>query len=432
MKKPVENNSKLEEALSKCVKCGACQAVCPVYGIEKKENAVARGKIALLQAYIKDEIELSDKLYESVSQCLLCTSCRESCAAGIDIERIISSAREKAVKEKGQPPLKKAVLEILSGTFPGRNRFMKSASLIERVLLKKIPSESGIFYKGYFLGKANEQPIPAIAPKPFTEIIKKINSSSEKPSVLFFQGCTINFLNPETGVSALNIIEKSGFNPTVLAKQYCCGLPAFFSGDSKQARKLAEKNIDMLESENFEYLVAACATCGSAFKEIYPMIFEDDKRRSSLWEKLKKNTLDLSEFVTGPGRTVLSKINKNRPTAIKKITYHDPCHLKKTQKIEKEPREIIKMLPGIEFVEMRNSTDCCGFGGMFSLENYNLSLEINKKKTENIIKSGADKVLTGCPGCILQINSGLISASQAKEVKHWCQLLDEATDNTEI
>ncbi len=422
-----DKNTKLVNALSKCVKCGACQAVCPVYDIDKKENAVARGKIALLEAYISGDIELSDKLYESISKCLLCTSCRESCAANIDIERIISAAREKAVKEKGIPPLKKAVLQVLSGTFHGRNALMKTASLIENILFKKIPSESGLFYKGVFFADKGERLIPSISQKSFSETLKKRRPLSGRASVLFFQGCTINFISPQTGISVFNIIEKSGFNPTILPKQQCCGLPAFFSGDRKQAEHLAKKNLQALKSENFEYLVVACATCGSAFKEIYPLIFEDDGQSSELWEKIKSKIMDLSEFVSGPGKNILTKIKKNQTRDTKLITYHDPCHLKKVQKIERKPREIIKQLPGAKLIEMKNSTDCCGFGGMFSIENYKMSININRKKTENIIATGADIVLTGCPGCILQIQSGLLAKSKKKEVKHWCELLDEAT-----
>ncbi|RMF95327.1 MAG: (Fe-S)-binding protein [Candidatus Schekmanbacteria bacterium] len=421
-------NEKFQKALSKCVKCGACQAVCPVYDIEKKENSVARGKLALLQAYMKGEIELTSKLYETISKCILCTSCKDTCAASIEIDRIISTAREKAVKEFGMPPLKKALLEILCGTFPGRKTFLKSASLVEKMFMKKIPSESGLFYKGYFLGRKEGKIFPALSKKTLTEIIDLEKVSDSLSSVLFFQGCTINFISPQTGISALNLIRKSNFTPILLNKQQCCGLPAFFSGDREKAEKLAYSNLEMLSEKKFDYLVVACATCGSAFKEIYPLIFEDDSNRLQKWEEIKGKILDLSEFLSGPGNRIFSKIKKTEKETTKTATYHDPCHLYKGQKIEKEPREIIKNIPRINLVEMENSSDCCGFGGMFSIENFELSREINKKKIENILSSKAELVLTGCPGCILQIKSGLIAKSSNIEVKHWCELLDEATN----
>lgn len=419
----------LKDALSTCVKCGACQAVCPVYDILKTERSVARGKIALIEALSKSELELSDSLYSALSQCILCTSCRETCSANVEIERIIAGAREIALNKRGMPPLKKAVLKILSAKTSSKNPAFKTAGLLQKLLLKKIPTTSGLLYRGIFL-PGEEKLIPEIAEKPFHQRFENHDSDKAQSarSVMFFQGCTINYIYPHIGEAAVSIIRKGGFSPVVLPEQFCCGLPSYFSGDKETALSLATSNLELFSKYNLEYIVVACASCGAAFKNIYPILFEKNLEMKSRWEKFKGRVIDISQFTDGPGGKKLTELlNENNGKKLK-VTYHDPCHLKKSQGVVNEPRKIIRMLPNITLVEMEGSSDCCGFGGTFSLENEKLSSEINRRKTGKIMATGADMVLTGCPGCIMQINRGLARAGGKQSVKHWVELLDEATE----
>jgi glycolate oxidase iron-sulfur subunit len=292
--------------------------------------------------------------------------------------------------------------------------------ILEPLLLARIPESSGLYYRYSFLFEKGRF-IPQLVRKPFSERYRSpIPGEKRKPVVLFFTGCMINFLYPQIGESVIKILNAMDCNVLLPKEQNCCGFPALASGDILASRKLAEKNFEELSGHNFDAIVVACASCGTAFKKIYDLYFRNSDKQYSKWEEIKKKIFDISEFVTEFGE---GKINDSllKSSEVEKVTYHDPCHLKKSQNIYIRPREIISSLQGIDFVEMDEASSCCGFGGTFSLENYELSLKINDLKTSRIIRSNAQKVLTGCPGCIMQLQGGLLRHGSKIKVFHWVE-----------
>ncbi len=269
-----------------------------------------------------------------------------------------------------------------------------------------------------FLG--NKRNIPPLAKKPFLERHPEvIQGEPGKPRIVFFVGCMTNFCYPQIGEAALALFRHLGCTVIIPKGQQCCGLPGMSGGDLDTVRGLAEKNLIELERYEADYIMSACATCGGALHKFYPNLI--GKRHPELAARLKaiaEKTVDASQLLhklglnpeeTGGGRDV-------------KITYHDPCHLK-TRGIISQPRELLRGTPGVELTEMEGADKCCGLGGTFNVYHYESSMKINAGKSAAIIKTGAEAVATGCPGCMMQLSDGLKQAGSAIKVIHTLEVL---------
>lgn len=417
----MEDIENLKKELSACVKCGACQSACPVFLQLKREHGVARGKFALFQSLINGEIEVTERFAEAISQCILCLSCKETCAAKIEVEHLIPLARHEVLKKMGIPIKKKIALSILSSKDTQKKFLFSLLRILDPLFLKKIPESSGLYYRfSFFLERGRF--IPNLVRKPFSEKYRQpVQGNTKKPKVFFFPGCMINFIYPNIGESVVDILKKMNCTIIFPEEKNCCGFPAFASGDILTSKEVAEANLNEFLKTQFDAIVLACATCGTAFKKIYDYHFknQNDEKHSG-WNEIKKKIFDISEFISEFEREDFSKA-LSKPKDQQKVTYHDPCHLKKSQGIYLQPREIIANIAGLNFAEMEEASSCCGFGGIFSLENYKLSLEINDIKSAKVISSNSSNLLTSCPGCIMQLQGGLLRHGSGIKVSHWAE-----------
>jgi glycolate oxidase iron-sulfur subunit len=252
-----------------------------------------------------------------------------------------------------------------------------------------------------------------------------IRAEKETLRAGLFVGCVSNYLFPLISQTTLDLLIRNGISVYIPKEQKCCGLPAFGSGDEETPRSLARKNIEAFSEEGLEEIVAPCASCASMLKLDYPSLFdESDPFRSQVLAFSAKVT-DASQF--------LGKILNRRPRGngqgrkTVRVTYHDPCHLRRKLGIFQEPRSLLKSTPGLEYVEMPEANRCCGQGGSFNIANYDLSLKILDKKIKAVEESGADVVTTSCSGCLLQLMDGLHQQGLKKEVRHLVEMIDQAT-----
>ena len=199
--------------------------------------------------------------------------------------------------------------------------------------------------------------------------------------------------------------------------QGCCGIPAISSGDTVTFNRLVRNNLEIFDAEKFDYLVTSCATCTSTIKEIWPMMA--DKNSGYVKSKvtaIAPKTLDINHFLVS--RVGLEKLEVAAAGDPVDVTYHDPCHLKKSLGVSAEPRSLINANPAYRLIEMSESDRCCGLGGSFNLTYYDLSANIGNVKMDHIRASGCSMVATGCPACMLQISDMLSQAGDDIRVKH--------------
>ncbi len=413
--------------MSKCVHCGSCRSVCPVFATIQREAAAARGKITLAEVSFEGQLPYSKKFKAAIEQCLLCKACVENCANEVKTDLIVIAARAALAREKGLSFTKKLIFKYFLDSDRLMPSLLKAGSLFQALALRKIPEQSGLhrrFPLPYF---DRRRTIPPLAKKPLLEQYPEhIPAEKERLKVGFFTGCLINYIYPGVGEAVINVLGKQGVSVIIPRGQKCCGLPALGSGDLETTRSLALDNITAFEDLGVDYIVTACGSCGSTLSEYYRTLLEAEPPEiQQKTESFRKKIIDISDFLVNVVKLPAAGTTKGKKSTISnlKVTYHDPCHLRRGMKVFREPRELIKSVPGAEFLEMPSADRCCGFGGSFNISYYELSLDVLKKKNEDLKNTGADYLATGCPGCILQLQDGINQEGLKTKVVHPVELL---------
>jgi len=417
--------------LDKCVKCGACRSICPTFRVIGKETASARGKLSLISSYLEGERGLGEEYLKHLKECAMCGGCKDVCPAGVDTVRVMNAARAEHVEREGVSIAASFVMKNLlnyKGVMP---RALRYVSRFRGLLFKDSPTENGLVSRFSLPVIGCGRLVPELAKTFFLDSpeAKALDTSpaAGTAKVAFYSGCGVNFLMPEVGHKSVKALEKTG-RVVVPGAQVCCGMPAYYMGDVKTARRLAKKNIEVFESYDLDYIITSCATCSHALKNVFLDIIGEtgDADLIKRAEKFAEKVRDITEFLPLKGAASSTEGDvKPMPEKGKKpvVTYHDPCHLNRNQGIRDAPRDLIKSQKNLEFKEMRFPCSCCGLGGGLSMNNYELSVKITKRKADSIRDSGADIVATACPGCIVQLRDGLHKYGVKAKVVHVVDLL---------
>ncbi len=418
---------KLSKNASQCVKCGTCLAHCPIYAETLSEPTTARGKLSLVESLASGNIQFTKKLNNLLFSCLICNTCGENCPNDVNVGEILLEARRELIDHRGLPITKKFLFRHLLNSIHALPLYLQAGSLIQGLLLKKIPKESGLQLRFSLPFLDKKRLIPALAKNFFCEHYSPAAKANiEKKRVGYFVGCATNYLFPHIGEATLRILNKYGVSVSIPSDQKCCGLIAFGSGDWQSTQKLALSNIEAFEQLNLDTIVTTCASCAATLKTFYPKLFEDaDDETQKMVERFSHKIMDISQFLTQE-IGISSKLKKLplKKGNLSRITYHDPCHLNRTLGITKEPREILKSLSNLEFVEMNDASRCCGMGGTFNITHYDLSMNILKHKLDTLETLGVEMIATGCSGCIFQFMDGIHQRGLKTRVVHIVEALE--------
>jgi len=423
----MNNLKELSKNASKCVKCGTCLAHCPVYAETLSEPTTARGKLSLVESLASGDIQFTRKLKDILFSCLICNTCGENCPNDVKVGEILLEARRELIDHRGLPITKKILFRHLLNSLHAMPLYLRAGSLMQGLLLKKIPKESGLHLRFSLPFLNKKRLIPALARNFFCNSYSPVvKASTEKKRVGYFVGCATNYLFPHIAETTLRILNKHGVSIFIPSDQKCCGLIALGSGDWQSTQKLALSNIEAFEQLNLDTIVTTCASCTATLKIFYPQIFKNaDIETQEKVEHFSHKIMDISQFLIQELK-ITSELKKHTPAKgnLPKITYHDPCHLNRTLGITQEPREILKSLSNFTFVEMNDASRCCGMGGTFNITHYDLSLNILKHKLDTLEESGIEMIATGCSGCILQFMDGIHQRGLNTTVIHVVEALE--------
>jgi glycolate oxidase iron-sulfur subunit len=401
--------------IERCLKCGLCRSVCPVFAEVLDESGCARGKIALIEALSEDSLTLSRIFSDRLSKCLDCKACMEACPSGIKVDELVLAARAEIFRRGKFPFLKKLIFRHLLR----RGRLLppvsKFAAFVERKILRGLPPSSPYRILLPLVKIDKDRTLPVFAERTLMDDFGEIISPKGKPRkrVGFFLGCSTNLIYTDIGRAVVRVLVGEGFEVVIPRDQGCCGVPVYTSGDRQTGTELALKNIKAFEKYKLDAIVTACAACGAALKRDYKTIlgFREGALGTRVYD-LNEFLVEFSdlEFDTGP---------QNHAN----VTYHDPCHLSRAQHITEAPRRILKAIPNVTFKEMEEADRCCGGGGMFSFTHYDIAKEIGKKKATYVAATGADIVATSCPSCMMQLKDMLHRNGLPQQVVHIVQIL---------
>ncbi len=337
----------VKDELSKCMKCGNCMAVCPIYITEKTEGGVARGKISLVEAILSESLDLNDKdTIHKLFNCLVCKSCMQNCPTKVNFDRIIFAVRAAIARQQGLHPIKRVIFEVMKkqALF---DTGMRLGGRVQGLLFRRHPSKKAL-YPRFAMGLSLKRIIPPLQSVPFRSQVSRL-PKLVKPQmrVAFFTGCSINYIFPQVGLDVIEVLRENGAEVVIPKEQQCCGIAAFAHGDIASARELARKNLDAFEDCGAEYIVTACGSCGGSWQHEFKELLAEDPiylAKANYWSS---RTHDISVLLTKFLNFRLPKGNVQT-----EVTYHDPCHLKKTMHVSVEPRGILQSIPCVTLKEM--------------------------------------------------------------------------------
>ncbi|OIP91142.1 MAG: (Fe-S)-binding protein [Syntrophobacteraceae bacterium CG2_30_61_12] len=419
----------LQDQLGVCMRCGMCQSVCPLYGETGREADVARGKLALLDGLARELFHDPAGVEERMHRCLLCGSCAANCPSGVRVLDIFIKARAILTGYQGLPVAKRLVLRGFLGRPRLFDRVLEWGARAQDWIIRPADETLGTSCARFSFPFAAGRHLKALAERPFHQMVPAVDTAAGASGlkVAVFVGCLIDKIFPEIGRATLKVLDHHGVAVFLPENQACCGIPAVSAGDNTTFRKLVRHNLERFEEGSFDYLVTACATCTATIKQVWPMLFAGEKDRERRRVRaLAEKTLDIHQFLCR--HVILPEVPRTRDGNQEVVTYHDPCHLKKSLGAAAEPRRLIALNRHWMLKEMAQPDWCCGLGGSFNLEHYELSSGIGRRKRDQVAATGCTVVATGCPACMLQLHDMLSRAHDRIRVKHAIELYAESLD----
>ncbi len=417
--------SRCEGQLETCTKCGFCMSACPVYAEEKTESSVARGKLMLVRALLAGEIGLTPELAEKLNRCTLCGTCRANCPAGTDVPELITAARAELAARQGVSFPFNLVYRYL---LPRRRLFgwtLRLASWFQGLFLPK--TRGTIRHLSFFLSALGKgRHIPQIASKFLRQSVSEVNRPPQDVKTIarvgYFTGCMTDYVFPEAGKKLIGFLNRNGIEVIVPRGQGCCGAPVFLgAGDFKTGRRFADTNVKAFA--DVDAVITDCATCASAIKEYVSCLADTEERRRD-YAAFADKVHDITEYLVDVVKLPPEAYRVRPEFRGKTVTWHQPCHLGRYLGVQEPPRKILKASPDIKYVEMDEADRCCGMAGAFSVYYYDIAKKIADRKVKNIVATGADVVVTDCPGCEVQLIDATTRNKAPHEVRHIMELFE--------
>ncbi len=416
----------LKEQIDACTRCGMCQSVCPVFSETGRESDVARGKLAMLDGLVQEMFKNPNGVSDRLDRCAFCGSCAFHCPGGIHVLEIFIKSRSIISGFIRLPWYKKIIFRWMLASPRIFNFIITLLQPFQKVFIRPANPFIGTSCSRVFSPILKQRHFIPLAPLPFHQMVPSMDTppGSAGIKVAFFTGCIVDKFFPHVAKAALNIFEYHGIGAFLPEGLGCCGIPALTSGDMKAFHQLIRSNIEKLDLSRFDILVTPCATCTFTIKKIWPLLCQHKAETlKHRIEKLSSVTMDISEFLVKHIHLKASSVSNHPLTT---LSYHDPCHLKKSLGVFAEPRTLLRSVAGYTLKDMQNADRCCGMGGSFNLNHYEISTRIGMRKRDDIVDTGCAVVATGCPACMMQLSDMLSKAGDKIKVKHTIEIYSES------
>lgn len=400
----------MADAIERCVHCGFCLAACPTYQELGQEMDSPRGRIILMKEVLEGTLDW-EAAQPHVDRCLGCLACEPACPSGVPYRDLISPFRAVAQEKFKRTTGQKLARWLSAQTVPYPTRFRIAA----------------MFGK---LGKVFAPLVPT-ALKPMLELLpEKLPPKQIWPEVTPAQGerrarvalligCAQQVLDPDINTATIEVLTRNGVEVVVPRAQGCCGGLAWHTGDLSAARNFAKRNLNAFPAD-VDAVLTNAAGCGSAMHEYHLVLAgTPDATRA---EAFRHRVMDVSAFLNKLGLSAKPQ-GDGSPF---KVAYHDACHLANAQGVRREPRELLRAIPGLELLELPNAHLCCGSAGSYNMEQPAIASSLGQQKARAVIASGASVVASGNIGCLTQLRVHLAKLGSPIKIRHTLQVLRDA------
>ncbi len=396
--------------LQQCMHCGMCLPACPTYDATKKERHSPRGRIALMRAVADDELKLTPAFADEMSYCLGCLACQTACPAGVDYSNLLETARTE-VQSAG---LNRTVTSRFWRTVTIRGLFMRPRLLrfagrllwlYQRLGLQTAFRKTGLTRLLPKDLRRLEPQCPTVGTRFSHQLIRPVETPAKKTRrVALLTGCVQDLVFADINRDTADVLLANGCEVHTPAVQPCCGSLHAHNGEAEAAQTLAKRMIDLFPPSQFDAIITNAGGCGNHLRH-YGTLLADDPVYAPLAKLWDSRLRDIHEWMMENGcRTPQAGLGDLT------VTYHDSCHLTHGQKVTKQPRELLKLIPGLKLVELPEANWCCGSAGIYNITQPEQSEQLLVRKIGHVIGTGASVLATANPGCHLQIERGLRQA----------------------
>jgi glycolate dehydrogenase iron-sulfur subunit len=404
----------MTRAIGTCVHCGFCLPACPTYRVLGEEMDSPRGRIVLMKQVLEGDLALEEAL-PHIDRCLGCLGCVTACPSGVKYGELLTPFRERAERQT-RSPLDRLRRTLLLAT-------------LERPVLFRVAARFGT------LARAGQRLLPEFARPALQLLPSRLPPPAPLPTVApargvrrarvaLVAGCVQRALDPDINLATIRVLNRNGVEVVVPPAQGCCGALALHVGDGIRARRRAAALVRSFPRD-VDAVVTNAAGCGSTMKE-YGEVFAGEADSPDV-SRFAGQVRDVSEFLDAVGLTAPPP--EARPRL---VAYHDACHLAHGQGIRRAPRALLAHIPHLRVAEIPEGDVCCGSAGLYNLEHPGIASDLGARKAQTILATGAEAIVAGNIGCLVQIATHLRRLGSPLPVLHTMQLLDRAYTGASI
>ena len=398
-------------ALDPCVHCGFCLPACPTYLATGDENDSPRGRIVLMRALERGELPATDPaLREHLDRCLGCRGCEPVCPAGVGYGDGLAAARELLVGANGLPARARFLLGVFRWKAAWRPILSGARWFRDSGLPGRLAGKGGLGFALGMLAASRNRPLRPRPPAgPAGNGSGSRSLPRERETVALFRGCVMDTLFRRVNQATRRTLAANGYRMVEVAGQTCCGALHEHAGDREPAESLLTRNAAAFAGRA-DFIAVNSAGCGAHLRAAGP-----DPSRAGLAARVR----DVTELLAAAGP------RPGAPLPFEAV-YDAPCHLEHAQGIRDAPLQVLAAIPGLRVRRLPGSSHCCGSAGIYSILQGAMAREVTERKIAEIAEARPrpELVITGNPGCLMQIGAGLRAAALPIPAIHPVELLD--------
>jgi glycolate oxidase iron-sulfur subunit len=380
-----------------------------------------RGRIVLMNAAREDTDRLSDAMVTHWDRCLGCLACETACPSGVQYGKLIEATRAQVERNYERPWRERAFRRLVFEAFthPGRLRALVPGAAALSFVARKRSDSSRSRDDGASKLRVLQALTPEVSLKSVVARLPETTPAQgeKRARVGMLLGCVQRVFFHDVNAATVRVLAAEGFEVFAPRRVRCCGALMLHSGEEQEALELAKRMIEVFE--DCDYVAVNAAGCSSSMKE-YGHLLSDDHEWAERAARFSEKVRDVSQLLIES-----DPVAPRRPLPLR-VAYHDACHLAHAQKIRAEPRQMLEAIPELELVEPKEWEICCGSAGIYNLLQPEAGHALGQRKAENLLDTGADAIVSGNPGCTLQIAAHLRERGRPLPTYHPVELLDRS------